>query len=87
MLPNLNRRNFDKYNYLVPYIAATIFVFGAIIISRKKRPSYSSRLADSKGLQNFVPTDEWQVVQKYHICPPGLKYKMDVNTGVTLARK
>ena len=35
----------------------------------------------------FLPSNKWQVVQEYHICPPGLTYKIDLESGVKLAKK
>lgn len=34
----------------------------------------------------FEPTKDWQPVPKGAVCPKGLEYKMDLNTGETLAR-
>ena len=34
----------------------------------------------------FQPTDSWQEVKPYHICPPGLEYSVDLHTGLTLAK-
>ena len=86
MLPNFNKR--DLQSYTVPIIAISVFALGALfLVTRKKTFSSNARLADSKKLVVFVPTDDWQIVQKYHICPPGLKYKVDMNTGVNLAKK
>uniref|UniRef100_A0A7S1S7X4 EF-hand domain-containing protein n=1 Tax=Alexandrium catenella TaxID=2925 RepID=A0A7S1S7X4_ALECA len=34
----------------------------------------------------FVPSKDWQIVPRGALCPPGLEYKMDLQTGQTLAR-
>jgi len=37
--------------------------------------------------EEFIPTTEWQTIKSNHACPPGLEYKIDLQTGVKLARK
>lgn len=41
--------------------------------------------ADSESIP-FHPTEEWQIVPDGSICPPGLQYAMDLETGRTSAR-
>lgn len=35
---------------------------------------------------NFSPTEEWQVVEAHHVLPKGLHVKVDLQTGVKLAK-
>jgi len=45
------------------------------------------RRAESKaGKVDFTPTNTWQAVKSYHICPTGLQYEMDMKTGKTVAK-
>lgn len=34
----------------------------------------------------FIPSREWKQVDDDHICPPGLEFKIDLATGMKLAR-
>jgi hypothetical protein len=35
----------------------------------------------------FIPSRDWKPVDDDHICPPGLEYRIDLETGSKLARK
>ena len=34
----------------------------------------------------FTATRDWQEVHSYHICPAGLEFRMDLDTGRSFAR-
>ena len=36
---------------------------------------------------DFEPSREWQDVLPYHICPKGLEYKFNMDTGGVIARR
>jgi len=44
-------------------------------------------LINKNKLKHFIPTTEWKAVEADHICPPGLQYKIDLSTGIKLAKK
>lgn len=54
---------------------------------KKVRSHDGSVSRRSKTYVPFIATDEWQPVFPYHICPCGLQYKMDFQTGMNMARK
>jgi len=60
-----------------------MFTFIARIPKRQPRLPTIAK----KDRKIFLPSQEWKQVNDDHICPPGLEYKIDLATGVKLARK
>merc|ERR1712240_389257 len=49
-------------------------------------PETSKNPVESAKNEKFVPTHEWQVVKEGQVLPAGLHIKMDMTTGVKMAK-
>ena len=55
---------------------------------RHRQPAGNVRdRALPEGKRWFAPTSEWQAVGEDQVCPPGLQYRVDMNGGVSMARR
>ena len=67
-------------------------VSGGLLLWWLLRPPTDEELKASEaytipeGKKLFEPTFEWQQVEDFHVCPPGLEFRLDLSTGHNLAR-
>lgn len=66
-------------------IIAALGLVAILTLFPKRKASLP--LANKSKLRRFIATSEWKAVEVDHICPPGLEYKIDMQTGAKLARK
>ena len=70
--------------YSISALAVLSFVTFLSLIPKRK---HKTPLLPKSQLRHFVATSEWKVVDSDHICPSGLEFKIDLSTGMKIARK
>jgi len=62
--------------------AAAVLVCWLFRPGEEEEPRF--QIPEGKSL--FEPSFEWQEVGSHHVCPPGLEFRLDLSTGINLAR-
>ena len=74
-------------NFLAPAAAGIVLVCLTLFLFRPVTAEELERnFHVPSGKRIFHPTDEWQKVEKDHICPAGLEFRMDLSTGESFAK-
>ena len=63
-------------------VAAAVLVWWLFRPGEEEETSF--QIPDGKCL--FEPSFEWKEVASNHVCPPGLEFRLDLATGVNMAR-
>ena len=56
------------------------------IFSKDKNAAHEDSEGEAGDYELFEPSEEWQEVGEGHICPGGLEYRLNLDTGEKLAR-